>query len=296
MNRQQSVYQGENPVVTGQSKVEKAKYVHTENNLRRTLENISETFKRTNKRLCDETETLRSDLQELRQSIAKIQEEKMRRNKGEYHKRRPYKAERFLYVDNIVSPRPFDETCTNHSKFATHGQNTRYKTVKTFKTQNTRSLTPIRLHQNKKNSTRHQEEISAHATMLEGKDIAQTVQFMLPKLEISLQTNKKPLSYTDQLKEPNLKRTSQNNELKNDVLHEKNTLCNDSCYLEVPRIPTFDLMDVHAFKTGNIINMKGKPHFLPPLDKIIETEVPELKSNSPADHDTSWFRNDKNYR
>lgn len=281
MNRQYS-YPSEGAVVRGQSKVEKAKYVHTENNLRRTLENISESFRRTNKRLSDETETLRSELLKLRQSVEQIQQEKMKRKTGEYHKRRPYQAERFLADENVVTLRPFGDS---NSKFVTQRKSWAKK-------QNQRRLAPIRLHQNKPKDIDNEEEIFIYdkkeqpKTLPEGTKVKQTAPFKLPKIKTSLCTNDEPFT---RRKETDIKRISKDNQTsrlqKHMSVEERKVSPNQTRYLEVPRIPVFDLLvDVQSYESRGRANiMQSRPHFLPPLDKITEGEVAELKSSFPAD-------------
>ena len=277
MNRQHSMYPSEGAVVKGQSKVEKAKYVHTENNLRRTLQNIAEKFERTNKRLSDETETVRAELQKLKQSIKEIQQEKTKRMRGEHHKRRPYQAERFLRDENVVTLRPFSDSS---SKIVTQRTSWAKKL-----NQRPRRLAPIRLHQNKlkdiydakgiyKNDKKEQPN-----SLVEGTKVKQAVSFTLPKLETSLCTNvdygksstaeigKKEISdETSRLK-------------KHHSSEERNVSSCPTKYLNVPIIPICDQVDIPAYDSWARANiMKSRPHFLPALDKITEGKVAELRT------------------
>lgn len=137
MNRTQNKQQPqEGYVVSSQSKLEQAKYVHTENNLRKTLLNIGESFRRTNKRLSEETKTLRGELNKLRQNVEKIRQEKERRMTGGFaNSHRPHRAERLLYDEKMVKLEPFNDC----QKFV-------YQRSEKAKKQN---LTPLRLHGNK---------------------------------------------------------------------------------------------------------------------------------------------------
>jgi hypothetical protein len=290
MNRQHSVYPSEGDVVRGQSKVEKAKYIHTENDLRRNLENISESFKRTNKRLSDETETLRSELHKLRQSVDKIQQEKMKRMKGEYHKRRPYQAERFLCDENIVTLRPF---CDPAAKIITHRKSWAKKL-------NQRRLAPIKLHQNKLKGI--DEDIVIYdkekqpKALSEGTEVKQPVTFKLPKIEASLYTNDEPFTTRKETDEKVISKDNQTSRSQKHIsFQEKNvspsqTHC-QARYLDVPRIPICDQMDIHAYESKGRANiMKNRPHFLPPLDKITEGEVVEIE---PIDNNMNLVGSDK---
>lgn len=96
-------------VVRGQSKVEKAKYIHTENHLRQNLQNISESFKRQKKRLNDETKILRLELHRLQMSIVEVQREKKNRAEGKYKHRRPHRAEKLLNSKKNTYLRSVDE-------------------------------------------------------------------------------------------------------------------------------------------------------------------------------------------
>ena len=138
MNRTQNKQQPqEGYVVSSQSKLEQAKYVHTENNLRKTLLNIGESFRRTNKRLSEETKTLREELNKLRQNVKKIRQEKERRMTGGCaNSRRPHRAERLLYDEKIVKLEPFND----YQKFDYQRRSEKGKK---------KYLTPLRLHGNK---------------------------------------------------------------------------------------------------------------------------------------------------
>ena len=273
------MYPSEGAVVKGQSKVEKAKYVHTENNLRRTLENIAETFKRTNKRLSDETETVRAELQKLKQSIKEIQQEKMKRMRGEHHKRRPYQAERFLRDENVVTLRPFINDSS--SKIVTQRKSWAKKL-----NPRPRHLAPIMLHQNKLKDIYDTERIykndkkEQQKSLVEGTKVKQAVSFTLPKIETSLCTNvnnDKSLTFETGKKEI----SDQTSRLKkhNSSCEKKNTSSCQTKYLDVPIIPVCDPEDIPAYDSRARANiMKSRPHFLPALDRITEGEVAELRT------------------
>ena len=281
MKRQHSMYPSEGAVVKGQSKVEKAKYLHTENNLKRTLENIAETFKRTNKRLSDETETVRAELQKLKQSIKEIQQEKMKRMRGEHHKRRPYQAERFLLDENVVTLRPFGDSS---SKIVTQRKSWAKKL-----NQRPRRLAPIRLHQNKLKDIYDAEGIYKNdkkeqpKSLVEGTKVKQAVSFTVPKIETSLCTNvndDKSLIIETGKKEI----SDQTSGLKkHNSSGEKNVSSCQTKYLNVSIIPIFDPMDIPAYDSrARASTMKSRPHCLPALGKITEGEVAELRT---VDHE-----------
>lgn len=268
-----SVYPCEGTVVRRQSKAEKAKYVHTENNLRRTLENISESFKRTNKRLSDETETLRSDLHKLRQSVEKVRQEKMKRITGDYHKkRRPYQAERFLCDENIVTLKPFSDSS---SKIVTQRKCWAKKQCQ-------RRLDPIRLHQNKLKGINDREEISKYGqqpkTLLEETTIKKAVLLKLPKIETPHDASDKPFTVKKETDGDKIKNNRNSGLQGHMIAEEKNVSLNPTRYLEVPKVPICSLMDINVFESWNKGNsMKSKPHFLPPLDKITEDEDADVE-------------------
>jgi glucan-binding YG repeat protein len=268
MNKQYSVYPREGAVVKGQSKVEKAKYVHTENNLRQTLENIAESFKRTNKRLSDETEAVRTELHKLKQSVEKVQQEKMKRMRGEHHKRRPYKAERFLCDENIVTLKPFNDSS---SKIVTQRKSWAKKL-----SQRPRRLAPIMLHQNKLKGINDEEEIRANDKKEQQKSLVkwtkarQAAPFTLPKVEPC--TNEK--SGTTETGEKEI--SDQTFRSKKRIPSEENVSGGQNQHLQVPIIPVCDLKDIPARGRENI--MKSRPHFLPALDKITEGKVAELRT------------------
>ena len=275
-----SVYPCEGTVVRRQSKVEKAKYVHTGNNLRRTLENISESFKRTNKRLSDETETLRSDLHKLRQSVEKVRQEKMKRITGDYHKkRRPYQAERFLCEENIVSLKPFSDS---NSKIVT--QRKRWA-----KKQCQRHLDPIRLHQNKLKGINDKEKISKYGqqpkTLFEETKVKKAVLLKLPKIETPFNASDERFIVRKETDGDEISKNNQNSGLQRHMIaEEKSVSSNPTRYLEVPKVPICSLMDINVFEPWSKRNfMKTKPHFLPPLGKITEDEDANIESSFPAE-------------
>lgn len=272
-----SVYPCEGTVVRGQSKVEKAKYVHSENNLRRTLENISESFKRTNKRFSDETETLRSDLHRLRQSVEKVRQEKMKRITGNYHKkRRPYRAEKFLCDEHIVTLKPFDSS----SKIVTQRKSWAKKQCQ-------RRLDPIRLHQNKLKGINDREEISKHGqqpkTLLEETKVEKACLLKLPTIETSLGVNDESFALKKETDGNKIRKNKQKSGIQRHVsVEEKNVSSNPTRYLEVPKVPICSLMDTRVCESWRN-SWQSKPHFLPPLDKITEDEVADVESSFPVE-------------
>ena len=287
MNKQHSAYLSEDAVVRGQSKVEKAKYVHTENNLRRTLENINESFKRTNKRLDDETETLRSDLHKLKLSVVKVRQEKMKRLTGEYVKnRRPYQAERLLCDENIVTLRPFDSS----SKFVTQRKSWTKK-------QRQRQLVPIKLHQNKLKDINDKDELFKHDEKKQGKALPEVSgksekikrAAKLPRIETSFYKHDKQVTAGKEIAEGQISNDS--TELEKHVSIEENNATIG--HLQVPRIPLCELIDIHAYGPKCRANiMQNRPHFLPPLPKIMEDKVEEINSSFPVDN-ISLMRRDE---
>lgn len=288
MNGEHSVYLSEGAVVRGQSKVEKAKYVHTENNLRRTLENIDETFKRTNKRLSEQTETVRSELHRLRQNIETVRQEKKERKTGKYqNKRRPYKAERFLCDENILTLTPFSNCSKN---IATHRK-------PWAKKHSQKHLNPIRLHHERpKNNGDNDgtfvcDEKEQPDTLPEEAKAEQVVQNKLPKIVSSHYTRIAAPRETCIKRITTLQQHSPNG---------KQNFPPDHARLEVPKIPVCDLMDIQACRVRQMSSgenrganfMQRKPYFLPPLDKITEGRMVTQNTSFAADNVKSVLSND----
>ena len=263
--RQHSVQPCEGNVISGQSKVEKAKYVHTENNLRKTLVNINESFKRTNKRLIDETETLRKEMENLRRSVQKIRQEKERRMAGECcSNRRPHRAERLLFDESIVKLEPFSET-VQQFVYKSRARKAKGK-----------YLMPLRLHQtiSKPMDKRPPEE---NKEVDEGRKERHDNHEVLMKNHVS-KAARLPWSNEIGGRRPDLRSKVWRKQCKNII----STITNDTASPKrrdpvfIPTIPICDIVDIRdAEDCCPATNIQSKTTILPPLEKIPEGVEPK---------------------
>lgn len=261
--RHNNQYLREGNVVSSQSKVEKAKYVHTENNLRKTLLNISESFRRTNKKLSDETEAIRGELNKLRHSVEKVRLEKQRRITGEcLSSRRPHRAERLLCDEMFIKQEPSNDC----QKFV-------YK--RKLLKEKEKYLIPLQLEENRsrvtKRATRessdelqpwkhpdiplenqtHHTTSKIAATVSEGKAV-QPVSFcyISNSLVRHKPENAQPLNRKGNMNSPRL----------------------------IPRIPICDAVEIEVcekeLRSFRLETKQCNSHHLPPLERIPETVEP----------------------